>query len=188
MAVICRCGPLRVLWLFFRVEHNFLDWCRLWRRSGEVVRLRKLPVGKIVAVGVRFCFELQDNYIGQFCAMFYLHASKAAFCAPGMDIMRYTRFFVGAMDYLSGLRWGYSDAAGVFVVDAPEICTIARMHFRYHCRTRHGKATGSKVHAWRTVGQCLTACERASLFSRYDTIRQCLTICLLSRLSLSLTR
>ena len=59
----------------------------------------------MVAIGVRFCFELLDNYVGQFCAMFLPHCYADAFFVESENIIGYTRFYHGAMRYFQSLRW-----------------------------------------------------------------------------------
>ena len=60
-----------------------------------------------MAVGARFCFELLDPYIGQFCVMFFPRTSATEFIMQGEWVMEYTQFFVGALTYLQSLTWYY---------------------------------------------------------------------------------
>ena len=87
------------------VKQNFLQYVRMWRYDGGPAGRVARRSDKMTAVGVRFSFELQDNFIGQYCAMFFPHTSPEEFLAQGQEVLEYTKFFVGAMIYLSGLRW-----------------------------------------------------------------------------------
>ena len=50
------------------VRGCFLSWNRHWAmRDSKIVRRNQT---KTTAIGVRFCFELLDNYICQFCTTF----------------------------------------------------------------------------------------------------------------------
>ena len=66
------------------VEQSFLTWSRFWAmRDGKVQpRCRK----KTTAIGVRFCFELLDNYICQYCTMFFPHSTQHEFLVNGDTI------------------------------------------------------------------------------------------------------
>ena len=57
-------------------------------------------------MGVRFSFELQDNFIGQYCVMFFPHTVKDEFLPRAENVvLEHTKFFVGALQYLMGLKW-----------------------------------------------------------------------------------
>ena len=91
------------------VPHAFLDWARLHTmRAGKVVR--RVTAGKTMAIGVRFCFELLDNYLCQFCVMFFSHSHEHDFLSRGDWAVSYSKFFVGAMTYLDSLCWDYQPA------------------------------------------------------------------------------
>jgi len=65
-------------------------------------------------VGVKFEFELYDNFIGQFATTFFPHSRESAFLMP-LDrgafkgtqwvSLEYTKHFVGVLSYLLRLRW-----------------------------------------------------------------------------------
>ena len=65
-------------------------------------------------MGVKFDFELLDNFIGQFAVTFFPHCYETAFMIPldrgaflGTEWARleYTKHFVGVLSYLQRLRW-----------------------------------------------------------------------------------
>jgi len=89
------------------IKHNFMQYARLWSWEGGAVKRRKLPEGKLYAIGVRFVFELLDNYIGQYCSTFFPHTHEEVFYYDNEDVIAYTRYYYGAMQYLKALRYGY---------------------------------------------------------------------------------
>ena len=103
---------------FYEVHAAFLDWCRVWRLEGK--RLVQRAARKTIAIGVRFCFELQDNFLGQFAAMFLPHSRKDEFLAPAeAAVMPYTKFFVGVMHYFEGLKWCFNH-------EEQRLCVVGR--------------------------------------------------------------
>ena len=83
---------------------SFLDWLRRYKQ--EPNGLRRHTHECMLAIGVRFVFELMDLFIGQYAAMFIPHYVQGCFECTGDNIMEYTSFFVGTMSYLQELRWG----------------------------------------------------------------------------------
>ena len=73
-------------------------------RGRQLVRPRATRPGQMVGVGVRFAYELLDVSIGQFAVVFFPHTSPVQLCPRQEVPMEYTRCFVGALDYLCGLR------------------------------------------------------------------------------------
>ena len=87
-----------------RLQHSFLVYARKFRLAQDTVKARTLRPGQLIGVGVRFSFELLDISIGQYSVMFFPHTSPKQLC-PREDVpLEYTRCFVGALQYLSGLR------------------------------------------------------------------------------------
>ena len=114
------------------VTRSFLQWSRDWTiRDGKKTRRAK-QFGKKTAIGVRFCFELQDNYICQFCTMFFPHNKPTEFLLEGAAVMDYTKYFVGAMRYLRSLTWFYEPESARFTV-------AGRGGERYLCDAFPGK-------------------------------------------------
>ena len=58
---------------------NFLSFARQHSMDRGVAKKRNTPAGKLYAVGVRFVFELLDNYIGQYCTTFLPHTHEEIF-------------------------------------------------------------------------------------------------------------
>jgi hypothetical protein len=91
------------------VQTNFLDYCRLYRLGDkDTIEFRKAR-NKTLSIGVRFNFELLDNFIGQFASVFLPHARRTAFLGKpdGMDVLQYTANFIGVQEFLYKLV--YSD-------------------------------------------------------------------------------
>ena len=87
----------------FVVETCFLEWCRKWKLDGEKMILRNQA--KTTAIGVRFCFELLDIYICQYCVMFFPHCKLNSFLSAEELVLDYTKYFLGAVRFLEGLSW-----------------------------------------------------------------------------------
>ena len=68
--------------------------------------------GRCRAIGIRFAYEMQDRYIGQYATVFYPHCRADSFIdASGRLPIDYTRHFVGVMCFLEQLRYGASDTS-----------------------------------------------------------------------------
>ena len=61
------------------IKRSFITYARLHYMKGGVATQRDVPANKLYAVGVRFVFELLDNYIGQFCTTFLPHTHEDIF-------------------------------------------------------------------------------------------------------------
>ena len=91
------------------VSQSFITYARTHYLADGAARKRQKTNGKTAAIGVRFAFELLDNYIGQYCAMFFPHCLVNTFYVESDEISGYARFYYGAMHYLKGLRWAMHD-------------------------------------------------------------------------------
>ena len=69
----------------------------------------------MIAIGVRFSYELLDISLGQFGVMFVPHCSQRSLSPRGDEIMDYTCCFVGLLQYLGRLR--HSDQPGYILGD-----------------------------------------------------------------------
>jgi hypothetical protein len=67
-----------------------------------------------------------DIYICQYCVMFFPHTRSTEFLPTGPEILQYTKFFVGAMNYLADLRWCYE-------TDRERLVVQGRNGARYSC-------------------------------------------------------
>ena len=91
---------------------------------------------KVCAVGVKFEFELYDNFIGQFATTFFPHCDVDAFCRPmnfgafkGVEWaeLNYTKHFVGVLSYLMTLTCDALDASTLWCGD----CKLSAASFPY---------------------------------------------------------
>ena len=90
------------------VDRNFLSYARSYYFKDGVAKKRVKTEDKTVAIGARFCFELLDNFIGQFCTLFFPHCSADAFHVQSDEIVGHTRCYYAAMAYLKNLRWAFN--------------------------------------------------------------------------------
>ena len=94
----------------------FIVFCRSFRYDGNAVKPRgrrgRHATKTTVAVGVRFPFELLDNYVGQWAAMFLPHGSKAALWER-TPILKHTRCLLGVLKYLMDLNYRDDDKAEI---------------------------------------------------------------------------
>ena len=94
---------------------HFLGYCRghYWDTITGSVKPRSDP-DIAYAVGVRFAFELQDNFLGQFATTFFPHASTKRFLSSSaVEVMEYTRYYRATMEYLLDLQWRTATTIGV---------------------------------------------------------------------------
>ena len=91
---------------------------------------------KVCAVGVKFEFELYDNFIGQFATTFFPHCDVDAFCRPmnfgafkGVEWaeLNYTKHFVSVLSYLMSLTCDALDASTLWCGD----CKLSVASFPY---------------------------------------------------------
>ena len=64
------------------VKHSFAHYARQWQwdSSSGAAKKRHHTVKKpITAIGIRFSFEMHDNYIGEFATMFFPHSDIKTF-------------------------------------------------------------------------------------------------------------
>jgi len=90
------------------VMTNYMDWSRVHLLQAGTIKKRSDRNKQLIAMGVRFSFELRDNYLGEFMAMFFPHRDLGAFCYEGPEVIEYTKFYSGAMNYLKELRYAYN--------------------------------------------------------------------------------
>ena len=96
----------------------FIHYCRSYQWDGPKKRAKlrtyETTDKEVTAVGVKFEFELYDNFIGQFAVTFFPHASEHDFLSPidrgkfegtKWAALDYTKHFVGVLSYLLRLTW-----------------------------------------------------------------------------------
>ena len=88
-----------------RIETSFLDWSRSWTYCKKKKAISKRSTLKATAVGVRYRFELQDAFVGQFCCMMLPHKSPMEFRQEERKFLEYTENYLGAIAYLANLKW-----------------------------------------------------------------------------------
>ena len=89
---------------------SFLSYLRTYKLSedrSKVIERRGRGELSRVAVGVRYAFEMQDNFIGQFCTMMFPHGDAGTF-APlpefeDSELIPFTRHYLKAVKYLQHL-------------------------------------------------------------------------------------
>ena len=99
-------------------EQSFLEYCRdnRWDEKARKPKKRTYTTTKCrnCAVGVKFEFELYDNFIGQFASTFFPHTKQMDFLEPidrgnfhgiAWSDLEYTKHFVGVLCYLIRLHW-----------------------------------------------------------------------------------
>ena len=69
------------------VTTNYMDWSRLHHLQGGAIKKRSDRNKKTIAMGVRFSFELRDNFLGEFMAMFFPHCAQDAFYYEGPEVI-----------------------------------------------------------------------------------------------------
>ena len=121
---------------------------------------------KLLASVFAFCFELLDNYIGQFCCMFFPHVRQDEFLVQGEWVMAYTKFFVRAMQYLEGLTWRCEQDTGQMLVIGHDGAAYAIESFPLPLHghvtpAMHGQKVFPKTCGWRTYSDAAFAylCE-----------------------------
>ena len=91
------------------VKQSFAHYARHWKwdsNSGAAKQRHHTPKKPITAIGIRFSFEMHDNYIGEFATMFFPHSDIKTFTiATTPELLQYTKFYRAVMEYLIGLRW-----------------------------------------------------------------------------------
>jgi len=77
-----------------RVDMSFLEFARRYRVVKGVAQQRRLPSGIMIAIGVRFSYELLDISLGQFAVMFAPRCShrKESHCSRRRDHGLYPLF------------------------------------------------------------------------------------------------
>ncbi|CAK0897525.1 unnamed protein product, partial [Prorocentrum cordatum] len=87
---------------------SFLSYIRTyaWKDAKTVTKRRGRGQDCLVAVGVRYAFEMQDNFIGQFCTMMFPHRDSATFLPPSeTEVIAFTAYCLRALQYLRHLAW-----------------------------------------------------------------------------------
>ena len=104
-------------------EDAFIHYCRVfqWDSANKRAKARTYDntEKEITAVGVKFEFELYDNFIGQFALTFFPHADQQDLLSPydhgkfegtKWIALEYTKHFVGVLSYLLRLTWYERDS------------------------------------------------------------------------------
>ena len=95
------------------VTESFADYARQWVWSEpkkQARRRRHTDQKPITAIGIRFSFEMLDNYIGEFATTFFPHSDIKTFTmTQSPQLMEYTQFYRSTMEYLCRLRWESQD-------------------------------------------------------------------------------
>ena len=92
----------------------FIDYVRTHHVVNGVVKLRPKTGGghntgkTTTAVGVRFGYEMHDQYIFHYCAMFFPHYHREAFISTEFTL-KFTMCFLGCLRYLMSLSLGDND-------------------------------------------------------------------------------
>ena len=92
----------------------FIDYVRTHHVVNGVVKLRPTKGGghntgkTTTAVGVRFGYEMHDESIFHYCAMFFPHYHREAFIATEFSL-KFTMCFLGCLRYLTSLSPGDTD-------------------------------------------------------------------------------
>ena len=92
----------------------FIDYVRTHQVVAGSVKLRPKTggghnTGKTnTAVGVRFGYEMHDQYIFHYCAMFFPHYHREAFISTEFSL-KFTMCFLGGLRYLTSLSPGDTD-------------------------------------------------------------------------------
>ncbi len=79
-------GYLHVKWL--------PDGTSVWLHREDDKRGGGRHAKHFTAIGVRWCFELMDNYFGQFAAVLFPRKYQPSICDPS-PILKHTRFATG---------------------------------------------------------------------------------------------
>ena len=67
-------------------RESFLSYCRHWQlKSGKLVA-RHARGKNTIAIGVRYCAELKDKFVGELAAMLMPHSSREQLQGPDEDI------------------------------------------------------------------------------------------------------
>ena len=92
----------------------FIDDAKTHEIKDGKVKRRRLTGGghntgkETTAIGVRFGYEMHDQYIFHFCAMFFPHYHREAFIADEFSL-QFTMCFLGCSRYLMSLSPGDTD-------------------------------------------------------------------------------
>ncbi|CAK0906440.1 unnamed protein product, partial [Prorocentrum cordatum] len=89
---------------------SFLSYLRVHKLAdgdhNRVIERRGRGDDSRVAVGVRYAFEMQDNFIGQFCTMMFPHGAPGTFVPPldsDPELIPFTKHYLKAVKYLRHL-------------------------------------------------------------------------------------
>ena len=91
-----------------------MDYVRTHEYKDGKVKLRPTIGGghntgkKTTAVGVRFGYEMHDQYIFHFCAMYFPHYHREAFISTEFSL-EFTMCFLSCLRYLMALSPGGTD-------------------------------------------------------------------------------
>ena len=85
----------------------FLDYCRAFHFVNNKLTARRRLDVHLVAIGVRYCSEMRDNFVGQMAAMHMPHGTREHLqgCSDGSTQFDYVRCLIGWIDYLMSLAW-----------------------------------------------------------------------------------
>ena len=78
---------------------SFLQFARVWQMDAAG-KLTKRSSQCITAVGVRYRFELNDLFVGEFALMIMPHSTEDCFLAEDKAVLMYTDHYVGVLKFL----------------------------------------------------------------------------------------
>ena len=78
---------------------SFFQFARVWQMDAAG-RLTKRSSQCITAVGVRYRFELNDLFVGEFALMIMPHSTEDCFLAEDKAVLMYTDHYVGVLKFL----------------------------------------------------------------------------------------
>ena len=91
------------------VKYSFADYARKWQwneKDRTAKRRQHTEKKPITAIGIRFSYEMLDNFIGEFATMFWPHSDIKTFTMTASpELMQYTKFYRSTMEFLTTLRW-----------------------------------------------------------------------------------
>ena len=93
------------------MRESFLAFCRLYKVEARCLKPFKATEKKTIAIGVRFCAELKDQFVGQLASMLMPHSSREQLRNPGDSVAEFghVKCLLGWLNYLLQLTWIGSD-------------------------------------------------------------------------------
>jgi len=83
---------------------SFVQFARAWNINAAGDLLKRSDK-KITAVGVRYRYETNDRFLGEFAVMMFPHSTAHCFRPAEAIILTYTEHYVGVMKFLQLLTW-----------------------------------------------------------------------------------